>query len=119
MGGGSADPITLSLYACIDTSPSSMKKQDKLLPLCYLRRSEVNHPPLHTHTHTHMHRAFAPLLQVLRDMSDQLSSIHGQFVEMLNELTREIFDYNTTQKDKMKTNVNDIYILMHAILASD
>ena len=48
---------------------------------------------------------FAPLWEVLTEMSHQLSDIHGQFIKMLMELSKEILEYNSSQKDKLKSNV--------------
>ncbi len=51
------------------------------------------------------HSGFAPLWEVLSEMSHQLSDIHGQFVKMLMELVKEIVEYNASQRDKLKSNV--------------
>ncbi|XP_064386367.1 F-BAR domain only protein 2-like [Halichondria panicea] len=48
---------------------------------------------------------FAPLWEVLTEMSHQLSDIHGQFVKMLMELNKEILEYNSSQKDKLKSSM--------------
>ena len=50
--------------------------------------------------------AFSPMWQVLKQMCEELSTIHSQFVQLLTELSREIGEYNTTQKDKLKTTVS-------------
>ena len=54
-------------------------------------------------------RGFAPLWEVITQMCDQLSNFHSQFVKMLTEVSREIMEYNVSQKDKMKMNVS-LYI---------
>jgi len=39
-------------------------------------------------------------------MCEKLVNVHTQFVKMLTELSREIMDYNHSQKEKTKSNVS-------------
>ena len=49
--------------------------------------------------------SFIPMWKLVKDTSEQLSSIHAKFFKMLSELSREITEYNIAQKEKQKTVV--------------
>ncbi len=60
----------------------------------------------HTHTHTHTHRAFVPLWRVLKQVCEEVATLHANFVLQLTELSREIAEYNVAQRDKLKPQVD-------------
>lgn len=49
--------------------------------------------------------SLSPMWQVLHSMCTQLSAAHSQFIQLLQDLSREVSDYSIAQKEKMKANV--------------
>ncbi len=76
------------------------------------------HTYIHTHTYTHTRRAFNPMWKVLKQMCEEIASIHANFVQQLTELSREIAEYNVAQRDKLKVHVRTSSVPMFPFLCS-
>ena len=57
---------------------------------------------------------FSPLWLVLKDMVEQVSTMHSQFVQLLSDLGREVLEYNSSQKDKLKSSVSHVSCLLYS-----
>ena len=55
--------------------------------------------------------SLSPTWQALHSMCTQLSAAHSQFIQLLQDLSREISDYSVAQKEKMKANVRTACIV--------
>ena len=97
---------SLSLFSSSHTHDVPSLFLSPSLPSLPLHLSSLSLFPSSHPTSPSLLSAFAPMWSVLKDMCEKLSTLHSQFVQSLSELTREIAEYNNTQKDKLRINVS-------------
>ena len=53
-----------------------------------------------------------PLWLALHAMCENLTAAHAQFIQLLQDLSREVSEYHISQKDKMKATVSQCNVLL-------